>query len=364
MIRYYSIHKELPNREEIIPKLMDELFCSDVIKYRTTKDLVAVKDKIFNILKLIAFSMAMLGKNNLDIDELNRMIPNMDDRNLLNYLSIWKNENDKYGFIHNNYYEYLAAEKLLELNFDKIKEIITYDSSTFNPNWMNIIVLMINKKFDVDFVNWLLYIYPDFIFYLEKDKIDKEKRLSLFKKTFIIYENKKIWLPNNIYYNNRFASFIYCDETIEFLINKLNYNNHYTIIFNALNLIEQFDIIENNNDVKKALIKLLYCNKYNTSQKRIALNILSKNHMINDDELIDIIKYNSTIEDSYLKTAYYYYLNTNEVNMNNIFVLLDRIENSKIKYSSIWDNDDEVDLIDEHLEFNKVFLNIKKKDLL
>ena len=75
---------------------MDELFCSDVIKYRTTKDLVAVKNKIFNILKLIAFSMAMLGKNNLDIDELNRMIPNMDDRNLLNYLSIWKNENDKY----------------------------------------------------------------------------------------------------------------------------------------------------------------------------------------------------------------------------------------------------------------------------
>lgn len=364
LIRYYSIHKELPNREEIIPKLMDELFCSDVIKYRTTKDLVAVKDKIFNILKLIAFSMAMLGKNNLDIDELNKMIPNMDDRNLLNYLSIWKNENDKYGFIHNNYYEYLAAEKLLELNFDKIKEIITYDSSTFNPNWMNIIVLMINKKFDVDFVNWLLYIYPDFIFYLEKDKIDKEKRLSLFKKTFIIYENKKIWLPNNIYYNNRFASFIYCDETIDFLINKLNYNNHYTIIFNALNLIEQFDIIENNNDVKKALIKLLYCNKYNTSQKRIALNILSKNHMINDDELIDIIKYNSTIEDSYLKTAYYYYLNTNEVNMNNIFVLLDRIENSKIKYSNIWDNDDEVDLMDEHLEFNKVFLNIKKKDLL
>lgn len=86
--------------------------------------------------------------------------------------------------------------------------------------------------------------------------------------------------------------------------------------------------------------------------------------MINDDELIDIIKYNSTIEDSYLKTAYYYYLNTNEVNMNNIFVLLDRIENSKIKYSNIWDNDDEVDLMDEHLEFNKVFLNIKKKDLL
>lgn len=119
---------------------------------------------------------------------------------------------------------------------------------------MNIIVLMINKKFDVDFVNWLLYIYPDFIFYLEKDKIDKEKRLSLFKKTFIIYENKKIWLPNNIYYNNRFASFIYCDETIDFLINKLNYNNHYTTIFNALNLIEQFDIIENNNDVKKHLL--------------------------------------------------------------------------------------------------------------
>lgn len=364
LIRYYSIHKELPNREEIIPKIIDEIFYADVSKYKTTKDLISVKNKIFNMLKMIAFSMAMLGKNNLDINELNSMIPNTEDRNLLNYLSIWKNENDKFRFIHNNYYEYLAAEKLLELDTEKIKEIITYDCVTFNPNWMNIVVLMISKKFDIDFINWLLYIYPNFIFYLEKDKIDKEKRIDLFKKTFAIYENKRIWLPNNIYYNDRFANFIYCNEIIEFLITKLNYNNHYTIIFNALNLIEQFNIIENVNVVKEPLVEILYCNKYNTSQKRIALNILSKNHMINDDEFINIIKYNSDIEDSYLRASYYYYLNKNEVNMNNISVLLNRIENSKIKYSSSWDNDDEVDLMDEHLEFNRVFLHINKKELL
>lgn len=367
LIDYYATHKCLLTKEKLIPKIVQESFNNDVKKFDTTKDLEDVKEKMFKILKLLSFSMALFERNYLTNEEFLQLIKNEDDRKLLNYSSLWKNKNNKLMFSHNNFYEYFAAEQMKELDFNKIKELITYDEISFNPNWMNIVVFMLNKKYNESFINWLLIVYPDFIFYLEKDKISQNRREELFISTFENYEKKKIWLPNEIYYNDRFAEFIYSERVVEYLISKLDSNMHYTVVYNALNLLSQFKSFGKLAiDLKKILIKLIYSDKFNTSQKRRALNILSDNMLIDDTELDEIIKINEINEDPYLRTAYYYHLNKNGINEQNINILFDRLNSSRLKSVSRWSDseDDEINLFDEYFEFNKLFSNIKDEKLL
>lgn len=368
LINYYATHKCLLKKEELIPKIIQESFNNDVKKFDTTKDLEDVKERMFKILKLLSFSMALLERNYLTNEEFSQLIKNEEDRKLLNYSSLWKNESNKLMFSHNNFYEYFAAEKMQELDFDKIKELITYDEISFNPNWMNIVVFMLNKKYDDSFINWLLIVYPDFIFYLEKDKISQNRREELFISTFKTYEKKKIWLPNEIYYNDRFAEFIYSERVVEYLISKLDSNMHYTIVYNALNLLSQFkNFGKLSIKLKNVLIKLIYSDKFNTSQKRRALNILSDKMLIDDMELDEIIKINEKSEDPYLRTAYYYHLNQNGINEQNINILFGRLDSSRLKSVVRWsdsEDDDEINLADEYFEFNKLFLHIKDDNLL
>ncbi len=368
LIDYYATHKCLLKKEKLIPKIIHESFNNDVKKFDTSKNLEDAKEKMFKILKLLSFSMAILERNYLTNEEFLQLIKNDEDRKLLNYSSLWKNENNKLMFSHNNFFEYLAAEKLQELDYDKIKELITYDEVSFNPNWMNIVVFMLNKKYDDIFINWLLIVYPEFIFYLEKDKIPKNRREELFISTFKSYERKKIWLPNEIYYNDRFAEFIYSERVVEYLISKLDSNKHYTVVYNSLNLLSQFKSYgELSIELKKVLIKLIYSDEFNTSQKRRALNILSDKMLIDDIELDKIIKINEKNEDSYLRTAYYYHLNKNGINENNINILFNRLDSSRLKAVARWsdnDDDDEINLADEYFEFNKLFSHIKDVNLL
>ncbi len=367
LIDYYATHKCLLTKEKLIPKIVQESFNNDVKKFDTTKDLEDVKEKMFKILKLLSFSMALFERNYLTNEEFLQLIKKEDDRKLLNYSSLWKNKNNKLMFSHSNFYEYFAAEQMKELDFNEIKELITYDEISFNPNWLNIIVFMLNKKYNESFINWLLIVYPDFIFYLEKDKISQNRREELFISTFKNYEKKKIWLPNEIYYNDRFAEFIYSERVVEYLISKLDNNMHYTVVYNALNLLSQFkNFGKLAINLKKVLIKLIYSDKFNTSQKRRALNILSDNMLIDDTELDEIIKINEINEDPYLRTAYYYHLNKNGINDQNINILFERLNSSRLKSASRCSDseEDEINLFDEYFEFNKLFSNIKDEKLL
>lgn len=369
LIEYYAKHNCLLKKEELIEKIIYESFENDTRKFKTTENLEDSKEKIFKILKLLSFSMAILERNYLTKKEFLKLIKK-EDIELLNYSSLWKNEDDKLMFSHNNFFEYLAAEKLLELNYDEIKKLITYDGVTFNPKWMNIVVFMINKKYDHSFVDWLLNICPDFIFYLEKDKISDNRREQLFISTFKSYEEKKIWLPGKSYYNDRFADFIYSENVIEYLVSKLDSTNHYTVIYNSLNLLSQFKSYGKSSvKLKNILIKMACSDEVNTSQKRMALNILSDKKMIDDAKLDEIIKINQKHEDAYLRAAYYYYLNKNGINENNIDILFKRFDNSGLKNAPKYvDDEDESDndvvLADEYLEFDKLFANIKDINLL
>lgn len=370
LINYYSKHKCLLKKEKLIGKIIYESFENDIRKFKTTKDLEEAKAKMLKILELLSFSMAILERNYITKEEFSELVRE-EDMELLNYSSLWKNEDNKLMFSHNNFFEYLAAEKLKELDYNEIKKLITYDEVTFNPKWMNIVVFMISKKYDDDFIDWLLNICPDFIFYLEKDKISDSRREELFMHTFKSYEEKKIWLSDKGYYNDRFADFIYSKNVVEYLISKLNSTNHYTVIYNSLNILSQFKSYGTlSSKLKNVLIDIVCSDEFNTSQKRLSLNILSDKKMIDNIKLDEIIEINKKHEDAFLRAAYYYYLNKNGINENNIEILFKRFDNSGLKsINGYVDEDDERDndditLAGEYLEFDKLFANIKNVNLL
>lgn len=362
-IQYYKKYNILLKKEELMPEIIKESLNNDIKKFKSTKNFEDEKNRLFKILKLLSFSMALLEKNYLTMEEFSKLIKEESDRKLLDYSSLWKKENDKVMFSHNNFFEYLASETLQDLDYSVIKKLVTYNEFTFNPNWMNIVIFMISKKYNDDFIDWLLSIYSLFIFHLRKEQINQERRTELFIKTFNLYEKKKIWLPNDIYNNNIFAEFIYSQETVKFLLSKLKSDNHYTVILNSLNLLVQLqDYGDLYDEVKEKLINLLYSKEFNTSQKRIALNILSDKRMIDDTELNNIIISNKNEEDPYLRTAYFYYLNKNGINEKNINLIFDEI--NTIKPLRFGRKNNDIYLADEHVEFENLFSQFKDANLL
>ena len=331
LVKYYGKHGKLIDKGELIDNIIEESFARDIKKYSTSKDIV--KRKILSILKLLSFSMALLEKNYLTDEELEILIKNNQDRELLNYLSLWENKDGNHLFIHNIFFEYLASKVLKCLPVKKVKEII-YNNDYFNPFWVNILSLYLLDNYNLNFVEWLLDKYPNFVFYLDYGQIDKKTRVKLVKDTFNYYEHKKIWISNLIYYNTSFLHNISDEEILEFLLSKLDITNHRTVIYNALTFLNMFDKFEGMSEkVKLCLMdKILLNSDFDNSQKEIALEILSKHKMIDFYEFEKIVQYNKYDDQKNVK-MYIYYFKINKINEENINLFLEVLKELKNDYS-------------------------------
>lgn len=367
LVSFYINNIQFPPKNKLLDAMIKNHYEKDIKKYQNTPKITEIQKRQQVDVQKLGFILECSGKNYIDDCEIKSFISKKDYQ-YLNCCSLLEFSNGKWSFIHNNFGEYLAALELEKYNkHDLFKIILINRNKKVKKSWYNTIAfyMMNNKKTDI--IEYILDYNPDLVFNVEKDKIADDKKTLLFNKIIDYYMKKNIWIPSEYLYNNRFIEFFSTKEIYKNLCNIIKENNHYVKVHNALAIMIEMVTYIKDDTIFIIINELLYSNKYNKYDKKNALYILGNGKYGNENYIKKIIKDLKKTEDQYIRTGYFYYINR----MN----LVDFMINDILNYKSIvgkmvvakWKNDDDIDddsvtLIDEHIEFSKIFRNIKQKE--
>lgn len=355
--------KELPSREQLMDYIINRSFLFDNNKYRNTIDLEFQKNKLTSLLEKVALTLEYLGRNYLTIDEYNELVKKDENKELLKYSSIWiKNSDGNFSFIHNNFGEYLAAKKINEYSLSTIKKIVAYEKveSKIKPTWINTLTFLVNKYKNNELIEWIISCMPEFICYIENDIVNKDTKKKVLRLLLETYNNQKMWLPYNVRTNNLVSD----SKDIEYLLDIMKNNLHYTSVGNALYIIENIkELYELEDEIKAVLLYIAKHKKYTVYNRSMAINILANLKLGNLKELLEIIKINKQEENSTLRKSYFYFCNTLEIVNESIEVFIERWDISKNVFRRTDDNED-IYSWDELQEFYKAFNKISKPKTL
>lgn len=366
IVKQYIEKGNLPKKEIFLDDVINEGFLKDKNKYRNSIELKECKEQIEDLLEIIGLTLEYLGKNFLTESEYKELINKKENRELLNYSSLWcKNDDGNWSFIHNNFGEYLAARRLSRYSLDTIKKAICFDGmpNKINHTWINTLTFLVNQYQDSKLIEFLISAMPEFLSYIEKDIIDDKKRKKIFWTIYNEYKNKKKWIEYDIYQTNNLVS---DEEDIKHLLTEIKENYHYTSVGNALHILNSIDSLYGQDiEVKETLINICKNDKYASCNKSSAIEILADFNLAKIEDLLEIIKYNRLEENSELRKSYFYFCNTLKIVNEAIDIFIERFEIENKGMTATWDDeDDEPYFFDEHVEYEKAFGLIDNENTL
>lgn len=357
IIKRYLRDKVLPSREELLDSMIDERFLSDKNKYKDSIRLDDFKEQLDNLLEIIGLTLEYLGKNFLTSKEYHELILIPENREILNYSSLWtKNDDENWSFVHNNFGEYLAARRLNKYPIEVVKKAVTFKNipQKINPTWINTLTFLVNKYKNPELIEWIITAMPEFLFYIEKDILDTSKQKKIFWEIYRQCKEKKVWMKNNIYQTNNLVS----DESdIKYLLQEIKENYHYTSVGNSLDILANADsLYGQEHEIKETLMNICLNNNYTRYNKSTAIEVLANYNLANLEDLRNIVEFNREIENSRLRKSYYYFCNKLKVVNEGIDIFLERfdIEKKGMRVTS-GEEDEEVYFWDEHFEYEKAF---------
>lgn len=309
IVQLYKIKGEMPKKVELMYKLIIQRFNLDVEKFRTTKEIDEEEDKIIHNLEKIAITLECLQKNFLTEGEYKKLIVEDNLRDLLKYSGVWiKNVNGYWKFEHNNFNEYLAARVLNRLDFAEALNFFTYNGENkIKKSWINTVSFLISISDNNEMIRWIIENDHELLIKFERDKVDKTIRNKIFIKIFNYYKEKELWLDYNDI--ELLANFAEPRFTVNFLINELNQDNHYTTISNALKILGgiKWDNI-NRDELKGVISNVLLRENTRAYEKAEALRTLSK-LKINDKETTQyIVELFRNSDNDEIRSRLYYFL--------------------------------------------------------
>lgn len=209
--------------------------------------------KLYLLLKKVAFVMEAMGVNNVDTEDLNRIIPLEKDRKLVtNSASIFHGteSNEKiWKFHHHNTQEFLAADTLSNKSFDYIRKIIGIapDYHKAKPLWVNTILFLNNilptdSQLKLLIVNWLTTYNKELLIKLDPEKLEQQARDTVFKAIFNQYKADNRRINNNLYRYDDLANFSQGPGTFDFLLKELKTSKSVANLANALAILNYFEL--------------------------------------------------------------------------------------------------------------------------
>lgn len=209
--------------------------------------------KLYLLLKKTAFVMEAMGVNNIDTEDLNRIIPVEKDRKLVtSSASIFHGTetNEKiWKFHHHNTQEFLAADTLSNKTFQYIRKIIGIapDYRKAKPLWVNTILFLNNilpmeSPLKLLIVNWLTTYNKELLIKLDPEKLEQKARETVFKEIFNQYKADDRRINNNLYRYDDLASFSQGPGTFDFLLNELKISKSVSNLANALTILNYFQL--------------------------------------------------------------------------------------------------------------------------
>lgn len=363
-------------RAQILKEAILNYYLNDKEHFNTTGFPLS-KPEVFYRLEKIAFIMEVMGKNFITDDELYQIFPNTKDFENCKFLPAFRRQDDKnqWMFEHNNIQEFLAATVLSKTSLAKILDIISISSAgslKVRPTWVNTISFFVNidnTEKSKKLLDWIISNDVEIIIRFEPDRVNKEKRIQIFKNIFESYSKKQIWLSSNKFSDSDLARFGCYAEVVEYLLIILKNKETPRIIqLNAIKVLQKFkmsDFKSYSLTVKKALIELLENAKfsnYNTYDTYSILNALT-NLDFTDRETLDLIitKFRKH-KNQYIRAGLYKLLLHSEFLNEHVDILIEGLDLTKIK-NPIEDRES-VNLMDESFHLTGALKKINSSESL
>lgn len=332
IVELYRTQHALPqSKGEIFEQLLGARIQLDQSHYRTTIDLEKAQKEVISTLEYLAIGMEILGRNYITGDELQKLVPDENRRNLIKYSTVWRKsqgEVEVWEFEHKSFQEYLAARVLSRQNTASIKSFVSFEPEYKKviPSWLNTVSFLIDISDNKDLLAWIMDNEPEIAVKFEPDKIDKTNRVRIFKQIFNRYREKQIWLNRDKFNYNELANFGQSDEAIDFILGVLESSEHYTTISNAIELLGYFDIIDHRQRATKLLIEYALNSDSGDIVQNHAL-IALVNLKIHTEEVINqILPFLRLSTNSRVRYGLYYFLGNGDYLDDNIDVFLEGIQ--------------------------------------
>ncbi|NCD67900.1 NACHT domain-containing protein [Mucilaginibacter agri] len=202
LVRFFGRqHESFPvTKAKLFERILFERFDAD---NRRKGDLI-LRTAFFDLTKRIAYAMTRLGKSVMNTSEMIELLGGTEQMALLqNFFLLNKHDaaTDAWSFEHKNIQEYLCAKLLESLSSSKIKELVTYtyDRTRVQPRFVNTLSFLFmvadqNGVLFTELLQWLISEQQELLVRFEKDRIEPEVRLELFKQILIQYRKQNIAL--------------------------------------------------------------------------------------------------------------------------------------------------------------------------
>ncbi len=317
LVKDFLTKDKLPDsRNEIFKELIDSSIQFDYEHFRTTSnvDIIANKEIIFRSFGRLALIMEILCRNYITIQEYLSIVPDEKLRENLRQKGIWNNRGDKWQFEHNSFQEYLAAQVLSSIEFNKIKKFISFPQNftVTIPSWVNTLSFLLNIYKNSLLKNWILKVQPELMIKFEPDRVSNSLKKKIFIRIFNDYKKKKIWIDRDKFNMYELAKFGENKDIILLLLAQINTNTYKTTIGNAINLLANMKIpIEYIKKVRQKLLNIIinYDDRYIKNDAIIALGALKLNTKEIIEKLLEII---GKSDDSWIRYGLYFVIEESE----------------------------------------------------
>lgn len=237
LVRLYQKYGQLPGKAEVMDYLITESFQLDDQKFQG--DLEERRRDLFVLLEKAAFAMQLMQRSALDDVAEYQELFGLEDRKLLKYSGLLRKEGTRWCFSHNNFKEYLAAKFLSTLPQEEAIQYFS-DGQGIKMSWVNTFGFFASIVQEWDVKSWTLEHAPSALVKFEPDHLELDVRVSIFKTIFLEREKKMLWLSDSLLDLEQLAMFACCDESLEFLLDKIRHPVHRVSQISALHLLRHF----------------------------------------------------------------------------------------------------------------------------
>ena len=383
LIEIFKKDKNIPEiPSEIFPRIVSLILENDEKRLTNKYDLSPTypTSEVEKDLMNLSLIMETLQRNFIAIDEFNKIFSDQNKRAIIPELSLIKKsflkEGEVYQFQHNNFQEYLAAKVLSNQNLNLILEFISFRSvikreislieklmmpleyvdfkpfgikidrlisklfslirykriDKINPSWANTVAFLCQLREKDDLLEYLIKNEPELTLKFELNRIDEEKRKSLFKTVFEKYSDRGIVIDRNIDYGEM-AKFGKTREIYDYLMEyatakKENFVSRY----NAIEMLGRMKGLENES-LRHLLIEFAKDENENQNVRYISFHALSWLKMASSDT-IDALKHLKDSNNDRVLSGLYYLIKESAHTDQYVDILLTGIHKTRSRSSS------------------------------
>jgi len=190
------------NSRKIIPKDKADFFQQLIdlrVDFQKSKTPLAFRSfddfELKESLKNLALIMQYAGTYKISNTDFNQVIRKPGTRDIIERVFFSKEENE-WRFEHNNFQEFLAAQKISEMEWNEIKKIILLNNGKLKPKWMNAFSFLISLiENNNELVSYFIENDIESLIKVEPKRLDGETRNQIFIKIFNRHkiEESVIW---------------------------------------------------------------------------------------------------------------------------------------------------------------------------